>query len=221
MSALPPNPSRTAQFYPGGTMPGQAPPVPPWFIAGAPAQPRLDRARLKPTILVAAIIAAVVLGGMGLDNSLAAPSAGRVNIGGPVYLTARPGWVTTADGGASGSGVKLQKGNVIFVAQASPGYSGNASAVLAEARTMLDDGSAQISFSAVEHPTFGGHPAAAVSFAAIVSSQERGSMTIEGVLICMVIDGNAVVIEAFAPQGAISLDIDDIKAMADSVEVTQ
>jgi hypothetical protein len=174
-----------------------------------------------PTLIVAAIIAVVVLGGIGLDNAIPAPSAGRVNIGGPVFITAGSGWVAAPDNGdTSGVGVRLQKGDAILVAQAFGGFSGDASEALTEARSGLDDGSAQITFGDVQSLTLGGQRAQAVWFEAVVSDQER-AMTIDGELICMVIDGNAVVIEGFAPQSDFRLAVDDIEAMAGSVEVTQ
>src|SRR5450759_5517756 len=54
----------------------------------APGMPaRLFRARLLPTVAVAAVIAAVALGGLGLDGALAAPSAGTLDIGASVTIT--------------------------------------------------------------------------------------------------------------------------------------
>jgi hypothetical protein len=112
----------------------------------------------------------------------------------------------------------LQKGDAFFVAQAFGGYPGDEYSALAEAKTLLDDGSAQIQFGPVQSLTFGPNRAAGAGFLAVVTD-ERGSATIDGRLICMVLDGNAVVVEAFAPQGDLEPVIDDVETMLASVEV--
>jgi hypothetical protein len=204
-------------------VPGWTTNVPPWFQpAGSRPRAALDRARIRPTLAVAAVILAVVLGGFGLDNAIAAPSAGTVNVGGPVWLTAASGWVEApGDEDGSTSGLKLQKGDaILYAVMVTSGYRGTAAQALRLAEGALDDGSAQINFSSVKELTFGGYPAAAVGFVAIISNQQR-SMMVDGELVMIVADGYLVEIQAAAPQGDFEPVVDDLKSMLNSVEVRQ
>jgi len=72
-----------------------------WAPGWIPARrsPAFDWSRLLPTLAVAFVIGAVVFGGIVLDNSITAPSAGVVTVGGSVTMTAGPGWVGVAVAG--------------------------------------------------------------------------------------------------------------------------
>jgi hypothetical protein len=172
---------------------------------------------------VAGIIAAVVLGGLGLDAAIAAPSAGRLNVGGgPVYLTAAPGWVLVVESEDGSGAVTLQKGDAVLLAGAFQPFRGTPQSLLAMAKaSWLDDPSAQIDFGPDHDQNFGPNPAAVVGFVAIVPSSELGSVTVEGELVCMVLDGNAVLVTVDAPQGDLDPVMDDIEAMLASLEVAQ
>ena len=189
---------------------------------------REPRARLLPAIVVAAIIALVVPGGMGLDAAIAAPSAGTLTVGGSVTITAAPGWVFVPSGGdaaggdapsgdASG-GVQLQKASAILVAQlVSSGYSGDSASMLVEQQASLAGDSAQISYSDIHHTSIGDNDTTFVLFEAVVASGDRSGI-VDGELVCMVVEGNAVVVVVAAPQGDLDPVIDDVSAMLVSVE---
>ena len=185
---------------------------------------REPHSRLLPTIVVAAIIALVVTGGMGLDVAIAAPSAGTLTVGGSVTIIAAPGWVLApsggdAAGGDASGGVQLQKASAILTAQVvSSSYSGDSASMLAKQQAALAGDSAQISFSDIHHTSIGDNDTTFVLFEAVVASGDR-SGTVDGELVCMVVEGNAVVIVAAAPQGDLDPVIDDVSAMLVSVRV--
>ena len=191
------------------------------FAPMAPAvarKPLFDRQKWLPTIAVAGIVAGVVLGGLGLDKAIAAPSAGTVEIGQSVTITAAPGWVKTETSGSSG-GVALQKSDAILSATA-VSYDGSPSEALSEVEAVLQQDAAEISFGTEQDGAVAGHDAAMVAFSAIVSGPS-GSGTVDGEIICLVVNGNAILFEAVAPQGDLDPVADDIVAMVKSVEVGQ
>ena len=209
---------------PGYGQPGYGqPPVAGYAVASVnPAVARrslFDRQKLLPTIAVAGIVAGVVLGGLGLDKVIAAPSAGTVDIGQSVTITAAPGWVRTETSGSSGDGVALQKSDAILSATAVL-YDGTPSKALSEVEAVLQQDAADISFGTERDGTLGGHDSAMVAFSAIVSGPS-GSGTVDGEIICLVINGRAILFEAVAPQGDLDPVGDDILTMVKSVEVGQ
>ena len=208
---------------PPGEAPGWAPShgwAPGW---AAPTLGRrtvgFDPARWLGTVVVAVIMAGVVLGGIGLDAAIAAPSAGTVIVGGPVSMTAAPGWVLAPAPDDTSGGIELQKADAILTAQVlSSSYSGDSASMLSDQQASLSDEAAQISYSDVHTTSVSGHDTAFVVFEATVMS-DQGSGVVDGELICMVVEGNAVVIVVAAPQGDLDPVIDDISAMLVSVEV--
>jgi hypothetical protein len=206
---------------------------PPWAGAGQPLpgqpapdeegeaattrKPRFDRRKWLPTGAVAAIIAVVVLGGIGLDTVLAAPTAGRVQLGKSVTMTAGSGWVRTED--QPKAGVELQKADVIVDAQAVT-YAGGVSDALDEQEADLRDATAQISFGTEKDETVNGNEVAMVDFAAIVTG-ESGSGQIDGELICVTIQGRLAIVLAYAPQGDMTPAVDDVQKMVESIEVAR
>jgi hypothetical protein len=177
---------------------------------------RSDPPRLLATIGVAAVLGAVVLGGLGLDQAIAAPSAGTVDLGNSITFTADPGWVLVSEEGART--IELRKSDAILDAYTAAGYPGSAANAVDEISRLLEDETVQIQFGSVHEITVSGHDTAEVRFVAIVSTP-NGSGTIDGELICMVIDGTAVVFQAYAPQGDLERVSDDISHMIASVEV--
>jgi hypothetical protein len=171
--------------------------------------------RVLPTSLVALVILAVVMGGLVLDSAIAAPSAGTVTVGGRVTVTAAPGWVLDSSAN-SGSGIELRKANAALTAEvASTSYDGTSAALLADQRPALDAEATQISYGDVTATAINGHDTSSVVFQATVVSTHTG--VIDGELICMVVDGNAVVIVVVAQQGDLDSMIDDVTAMLRSV----
>lgn len=197
----------------------------------------MNSTHLRPTFAVAIVIAAVVLGGLLLDGVILAPSAGTQLVGGSVTITASPGWVLVSpsaggSGGGSGGadtvshGITLQKGDATLAAQVvSQDYSGDSAEIMASVRAQLETQVAQISYGDQHRTTIGGNDATYVLFEAIVSdygpggASDGGSQTgtLDGELVCLIVAGNAVVVEVAAPQGHLRFVIDDVSAMVGSV----
>jgi hypothetical protein len=181
--------------------------------------PGFNWSRLPATLLVAFIIAAVVLGGLGVDSAIAAPSAGTVVVGGPVTLTAASGWVEVAADDASFTGVELRKANAILTAEvAGSDYAGDSASLLQTQKESLDGEVAQASYGDFQTTSINGHATSFVVFEATVTSGGQSGV-IDGELVCMVVDGNAVVVLVAAGQGHLDPVIDDVTAMLDSVSV--
>jgi hypothetical protein len=191
---------------------------PAWGAPGyAPAAPAakftFDRQKWLPTLAVAAVIAGVVLGGIGLDKVVAAPSVGTVALGSGATMEAAPGWAQVDTGD---SGVTLQKGNVRLFAVADA-YSGSAHALLQEVEAGIRSEADQVTFGSEQTGTVSGHDAAIVGFEAIISGSSGA--TLDGEAICMIVGPDGVLMEAVAPVGMLDSAASDIKAMAQSVEV--
>jgi len=176
-----------------------------------------DMSRLLPTLLVGAVIAAIVLGGLMADAAIAAPSAGTLAVDGAVTITAAGGWVAAKSDDATFSGVELRKADAILTAEVvASNYTGTAESVLGEQRFSLDAEAAQIGYGDERVSAMSGYDAASVAFEATVSSGSRTGV-IDGELVSMVVDGNAVVILAAAGQGDLDPVMDDVTAMLDSI----
>ena len=213
-----------SHFDAAGWGPPMAPPPPPapprWAQTWAPRRRHeLDRTRLLPALVVALIVAGVVLGGIGLDRAIPAPSAGTVVVGGSVTITAAPGWVLATPQDAPTSGIELQKSDAILTAEVvSASYSGDSASMLTDQKQSLDEQSVQITYSDVRSTSISGHATTFVMFeATVVSGQQSG--IVDGELVCMVVGGNAVVLMVGAPQGDLDPVIDDVSAMLVSVGV--
>jgi hypothetical protein len=186
----------------------------------------LDLTRLRPTVAVAFVIGAVVLGGLALDGIIPAPSAGTQVIGGNVTLTAAAGWtvVPAGDGeiGGADRGIQLQKGDATLVAEVvGVDYPGDSASIMTEVRSQLDAQVAQISYGDEHRTTISGNDSTYVLFEAIVSGTDGGNQmgTVDGELVCIVVSGNAVVVEVAAPQGDLEYVTDDVSAMVSTVRV--
>ena len=221
-----PGPSGPAASPPSAWYVPAASAPPGWYapVAAAPAPaPRasmIDRARLLPTVVVAVIVAAVVLGGIGLDTVIAAPSAGTVAIGDSAAITAAPGWVLVSPAGDTANGVQLQKANATLTAQVeSTGYTGDSASMLSGAEQSLGD-SAQISYGDAHRGTVGGNDTTYVAFEAVVSSADQSGI-VDGELVCMVVAGDAVVVVVAAPQGYLDPVIGDVSTMLKSVRIVR
>jgi galactokinase len=172
-----------------------------------------------PTIVVAGVIAAVSLGGLGLDRALASPSAGVVDLGAGVSLTAAPGWVLSAASGDVSAGTQLRKADAVLTAQvADESYAGTAAQLMDSAELDLRGATAQISFGDTHGLAVNGHDASAVSFQATVSNS-RGSGAIDGEVIAIVIGRDAIVVELASPQWRLGSAVDDVTTMLDSIRV--
>jgi hypothetical protein len=184
---------------------------------GTPAQ--LFQARLLPTVAVAAVIAVVVLGGLGLDGALAAPSAGTLDIGASVTITAAPGWVLDAAAEGTTSGVQLRKADAILTAQViDQTYSGDSASIIDDAEKELTGTTAQISFGDAHHSSINGHDTTYVSFQATITTSARSGV-VDGEVIAMAVGRDATLFELAAPQGRLGPAVDDVTAMLASVKV--
>ena len=206
--------------------PASPAPAPGWSAPASPAPARtapafqFNRERWLPSIVVASIIACVVLGGIGLDQVIAAPSAGTVTVGGSVTITAAPGWVLASPPGDTSSGIELEKADAVLTAQVvSSNFTGGSASMLSGQEQSLSGDSSQISYGDAHQTTVGGHDTTYVAFEATVASGQHGIL--DGELVCMVVNDNAVVIVAGAPQGDLDPIIDDIAAMLKSVGAGQ
>jgi hypothetical protein len=169
---------------------------------------------------VALIIATVVLGGIAVDGGIAAPSAGTLVVGGPVTLTAAPGWVKEPSDDPTFTGIELRKANAMLTAEVDASdYAGGSASLLGTQKESLDTQVAQASYGDVQATSINGHDTSYIVFEATVTSGGRSGV-IDGELVCMVVDGNAVVILVAAGQGHLDPVIDDVTAMLDSVRVT-
>jgi len=180
---------------------------------------RFDRARLWPTVAVAAVIAAVVLGGVGLDHALAAPSAGTLVIGGSVTVVAAPGWVVDPAADGTTPGIQLRNADAVLTAQVmDQSYSGGSGSIIDEAEKELNVATAQISFGDVHEGPTNGHDTSYVSFQATVTTAGRSGV-VDGEVIATILGGNAVVFELAAPQGRLGSAVDDVSTMLESLRV--
>jgi hypothetical protein len=218
--SAPPQPW-AAQTWPPGPAHGWAPSG----RRAASGAGAIARPRWRGTLAVAAIVAGVVLGGVAVDGAIPEPSAGRVAISQPVYMTAAPGWVATAAAGDIPDGVALQKSNALLVAQVlNANYNGDSRQLLTASKASFEREAAQISFGDEREVDLNGKHASAVTFSALFSDT-GGSGVVDGELVCLVLHSGghdfAVLIQAGMPQGYLASVADDIDAMAGSVEVSQ
>jgi hypothetical protein len=190
-------------------------------VASPPSTVRtfpFDRGRWLPTLLVAAVISTVVLGGIGIDAAVAAPSAGTVAIGGSASISAGPGWILVSPVGDTSQGIELQKANAILTAQVvSSSYNGDSASMVSDAKQAVGGDSAQVSYGDAHHTTIGGNDTTYLQFEAVLSGQHPG--VIDGELVCMVVQTDEIVIVAAAPQGHFDPIVDDVSAMLQSVRV--
>jgi hypothetical protein len=190
--------------------------------AGPTRLDRLDRSGMRPTLLVAAVIAILLFGAQALNAAIPAPEGsgvgadGAIELGGGVRLYPVPGWTvleTDGDGAAL-----LRRGSVILevVAARQDGsatelYDAYVEAVVEPAAVELTVGrpapvSLAASFPAIRGPYIG--------------RCEGVTETVEGqITVLSVGDGIGVIFDAAAVGGSLAIVQDDIDAMIDALEV--
>ena len=225
MSELPADPIRRGPVAPWMGPAGHAvTPFPPsTWAAPLPARAIGPCPRWAATIAVAAVIAAVVLGGLVTDSAIAAPSAGTVTVSGPVTITAASGWTVSDSAGAITGGVALQKSNAILVVQVvATDYTGTDRQLLSDAEETFRSEMGQVSFGESKVLSLGGREASEVTFSALVSST-GSSGVIDGELVCLVAGSGgssyAVLVQVGVPQGYLDTISTDVETMAASVTV--
>jgi hypothetical protein len=225
MRSLPPDTPQAGQGQPSALPPGLPLAATPWNVSSptprgaSPASGfHFDVSRLAATVAVAVVIAAVVLGGIGLDHAIAEPSAGTVSLGGTIRMEAAPGWVLApANESRLPVWIELRKSDgLLFATVTDQGYRGDAAAILAQQESALKSETAQISFGDEQDVIVGGNPTAMAVFEAVVSDSTQ-SATVDGEVVAMVVDGNAVALQVFIAQGEFGSISDDIVAMVSSV----
>jgi hypothetical protein len=217
--AAPPWAAPPAAWAPGMSVPG---PAHGWGGGKTTAAPAA-RPRWPGTIVVAAVVAAVVLGGASVDAAVPAPSAGEVAISGPIHITAGPGWILTDSLGQVEDGIVLQGTDGVLIAQLlDTSYSGDERRLLASAKIGLRAEAGAVTFGQERDVTLNGIAAAEVSFSALVSDA-GSSGVIDGELVCVVLksggDSYAVVLEALVPQGDLGSVRDAVDQMAGTLKV--
>lgn len=200
---------------------GVAPTVP----LGGAARPRasfLDPASIRPTVIVAIIIAALFYGTQILNEALPAAASevpvsasGTVAIGEGAVMTPLEGW--TANGHDSGDGIRLEKGIVAvdlfaetFGSDASDLAEGYRDEVLAADTTQ---------FTATPIETFtssNGTPGARFRYQGVFTGID---VAIEGEVTVLFDDGLGVVADGWTRQGALDEDLGEIHEMLQSVVV--
>jgi hypothetical protein len=226
MRPLPPDMPQAGPWPPSAQPSGLPLAATPWNASSPTAREaspasgfRFDVSRLAATVAVAVVIAAVVLGGIGLDHAIAEPSAGTVSLGGTIRMEAAPGWVLAPanESGFPGGWIELRKSDALLYATVTDeSYRGDPAAILAQQESDLKSETAQISFGDEQDVTVGNNPSAMVVFEAVVSDSSQ-SATVDGELVAMVVDGNAVVLQVFIAQGGFGSISDDVVAMVSSV----
>jgi len=192
----------------------------------------IDRTRLRATGVVAAVLAAVVLGGAALDAVIPAPTAGTQAIGGGVTITAASGWVLAGGTSADRSGgIVLEKGDAtLFAEVVNPQFDGSSSDIAGEVELGLRTEVAQISFGDPHQTRVSGNDTTTVLFEAIVdgaagpagAAGAAGNQgTVDGELVCMVVAGRAVLVEVAAPQGDLAFATADVTAMVRTVKAAR
>jgi hypothetical protein len=140
-----------------------------------------------------------------------------VVIGGSVAITAAPGWVLSEDDADETDIVVLRAADAILVAQVlQRSFDGDPASLLDALKAELREGADQVSFGESRSTSISGYPTAYVTFQATVSSS-KGSGVIDGEIVCVVVDGTAVVVEVASPQGRFDYVAPDLTAMLESL----
>lgn len=207
-AALPPPPP--AALPPPAAMPPPAPVV---------ARPRLnlDQATLRQTLIVAGVIAGLFFGSSILNEAL--PSVGgsqgragnAVAIGPNAQITPLEGWAASPH--PNGSGIVLEKG--VVAVDLYPDASGqNAGDLAAAFRDFIKGAATQATTSDVKTASETNSSAASFTYQGIF-----GDNTLEGEVLVIVRGGQAVIADAWAPQGKLGQALGEVHEMIKSIEV--
>ncbi len=257
-TALPPGQvfvTMPAPGVPAGTMavaaPGQVPPA----VAAAEAAARaaaaqmtlrgrawlgqLDPTNRKPTLIVAGLLLALVLGSQfinalipiprstgvpgGPPNGGPQPGLGNpVDIGNGVRLTPPAGWVPVGNP-AGLPGVKFQKGATTVEVGIASFSASPKDLLVAYVNQVLAPSAQDAKVSAATTGNAGnGRPTARATYTG--SFKDFGT-AVEGELTTQVVtigqNGIGIVVNAYAPQGQLTGSLGDVHAFADTIEVGQ
>ncbi len=199
----------------GSAMPGSAAPAP------TPPARRFgfDPATRRPTVIVAAVIAALFFGSQLVNEALpggtAVVAAGEtVNVGGAVTLTAVAGWQRTD---LESGGVRLEKGTVVFDLFPETVTSNGRGLAEAYLEQVLRAASTELTSTDFELATEGTSTGARFRYQGIFTGAEG---PIEGEVTAVVNGGNGVVADGWTRQGNLDTLLEEIRRMVASIEVS-
>lgn len=199
-------------------------PLPPPAPArpAAPSRSFLDGPSVRPTLIVAIIIASLFYGTRILNEALPAAASevpvsasGSVAIGQGATITPLAGWSASAHEG--GDAIRLEKG-IVAVDLFAESFGSNA-AQLAEAYRddVLAAGTTQFTTTAVEPLTSSsGTPGARFRYQGLFTGVD---VAIEGEVTVLFDDGLGVVADAWTRQGDLDDALGEIHVMVQSIEV--
>ena len=197
-----------------------APPAAP-TPAAAPRASFLDPKSIRPTLIVAIIIAALFYGTQILNEALPAAASevpvsagGTVQIGDGASITAVDGWAASAHD--SGGGIKLEKG--IVVLDLWPDTSSSSAIELAQAYRdqALEANTTQFTATTIQAGTSPNGTTAVFRYQGVFKGID---VAIEGEVTVVFHGGLGVIADAWTRQGSLDEALGEIHAMVDSIEL--
>jgi hypothetical protein len=192
---------------------------------------RLDPQGKKPTLIVAGVLVALVLGTQVVNGIIPVPSqspGGPSNPGGPtvgarpvdvglgVRVYVLPGWQQLDAGGAL-QGVRLQKGSVVLDLRVTQFTGDHVALLTAYVNQILQPDAQQLNVNGVTVVPVNGRTAARATYLGLFNGVTGA---VEGELTTLVSAGGVgVIVDAWGAQGSLSTGIDEVHAMVNTIEV--
>jgi hypothetical protein len=192
---------------------------------------RLDPKGKKPTLIVAGVLVALVLGTQVVNGIIPVPNqgpSGPSNPGGPnvgarpidIGLGARvyvlPGWQQLDAGGAL-EGVRLQKGSVVFDIRVTQFNGDHVALLTAYVNQILQPDAQQLNVNGVTVVPVNGRTAARATYLGLFNGVTGA---VEGELSTLVsAGGTGVIVDAWGAQGSLPPAMDEVHAMVNTIEV--
>ncbi len=220
------------------TPPPLAPPPPPPFTPtpdlgaalgttgnqGRAVLGRLDPTGWRPTLIVGAVLLAVVFGTQFVNALVpnratgpgpSIPQGSAVEIGAGVYLRAQAGWQAQM---IQPGHLRLSKGIAVLDARFFGSFQGDASALISSyVEQILRPDSSQLATTPVQVvPVAAGSPGARATY---VGSFTSVPQPIEGQLTAVLLQGRPILFDAWASQGQLDQALFDVGRMLETLEV--
>jgi hypothetical protein len=192
---------------------------------------RLDPQGKKPTLIVAGVLIALVVGTQVVNGIIPIPGqgpGGPSNPGGPtvgarpvdIGLGARvyvlPGWQQLEAGGAL-QGVRLQKGSVVVDFRVTQFGGDHVALLTAYVNQILQPDAQQLNVNGVTIVPVNGKNAARATYLGLFNGVTGA---VEGELTTLVsAGGTGVIVDAWGAQGSLPTGIDEVHAMVNTIEV--
>lgn len=195
---------------------------PPAALAAAPRPSFLDTSTVRPTLIVALIIAALFYGTQILNEALPAAAsevpvsaAGTIQIGQGAVITPVAGWSASARQG--GDAIRLEKG-IVALDLFAESFGANAFELAEGYRdVVLAEGSTQFTATTIEAFTSSnGTPGARFRYQGLFTGVD---VAIEGEVTVLFDDGLGVIADAWTRQGHLDDALGEIHEMVQSIEV--